>query len=103
MAKTEKNESPATAYTENIDLSNSGAPIGSDLVTLKITRDSWLENKKGILICIMINMVNFEYGLDLGMVNGFQCNGWFLEGLRVSRSSFTWRIWHFHHDATAHH
>jgi sugar porter (SP) family MFS transporter len=79
MATTDKNESPATAYTENIDLCTSGAPTAPDLITLKITRDSWLENKKGILICIMINMVNFEYGLDLGMVNGFQAMGGFLK------------------------
>lgn len=79
MANTRNDDKPATAYTENINLSTSGAPDESGLITLKITRDSWMENKKGILICMVINMVNFEYGLDLGMVNGFQAMGGFLK------------------------
>ena len=37
---------------------------------LKITRDSYLENKKGILICLIVNMALFEFGLDQGLVNG---------------------------------
>jgi MFS transporter, SP family, sugar:H+ symporter len=46
--------------------------------TLKITRDSYWDNKKGILICLIINMAAFEYGLDQGMVVGFQAMPGFL-------------------------
>ncbi|KAF2117348.1 general substrate transporter [Lophiotrema nucula] len=45
---------------------------------LNITHNSWLDNKKGIAICLVINMAFFEYGLDLGMVNGFQAMPGFL-------------------------
>lgn len=45
---------------------------------VKITQDSWFKNKKVILICLAINMATLEYGLDQGMVNGFQAMPGFL-------------------------
>ncbi|KUJ06317.1 general substrate transporter [Mollisia scopiformis] len=50
------------------------APTG----TSNITRDSWKDNKKGIAICFLINMAMFEFGLDQGMVSGFQAMSGFL-------------------------
>lgn len=46
--------------------------------TLTITRDSYWDNKKIISICLIINMAVFEYGLDQGMVVGFQAMPGFL-------------------------
>lgn len=51
----------------------------SSNVNISITRSSWWENKKVIGIAILINMASFEYGLDQGMVNGFQAMPGFLQ------------------------
>ncbi|KAF2733979.1 putative sugar transporter [Polyplosphaeria fusca] len=70
---------PVQTHLENVDTGTKEAHADPTQSTLKITRDSWWDNKKGIFICILINMVNFEYGLDQGMVNGFQAMGGFLQ------------------------
>ncbi|KEF59862.1 uncharacterized protein A1O9_04710 [Exophiala aquamarina CBS 119918] len=46
--------------------------------SLKITQDSYWDNKRGVALCLLFNMAAFEYGLDQGMVNGFQAMPGFL-------------------------
>lgn len=72
MTNFKNNECSAT--TTNIFNASKMSPTPA----LKITRDSWKDNKKGIAVCFIINMALFEYGLDQGMVNGFQAMPGFL-------------------------
>lgn len=67
------NDKSASAHLENIELGISATPK-----IVKITHDSWFKNKKIICICLVVNMATFEYGLDQGMVNGFQAMPGFL-------------------------
>jgi hypothetical protein len=39
---------------------------------LKITRESYWENKRAIVLCLIVSMAFLEFGLDQGTVNGFQ-------------------------------
>jgi hypothetical protein len=68
-------EKPEELHVDHAEVHESSTP---DASALKITRDSYWDNKKGIAICLIINMAVFEYGLDQGMVVGFQAMPGFL-------------------------
>jgi MFS transporter, SP family, sugar:H+ symporter len=63
------------AHLEQVDSSVSASGATPNL---KITRNSLWENRRGIIISLIINMSLFEYGLDQGTVNGFQAMPGFL-------------------------
>ncbi|KAK4940368.1 hypothetical protein LTR10_019474 [Elasticomyces elasticus] len=65
------------SYVETAEHVPAGAG-GDNITSLKITQDSWWKNKKIITIALIVNMATFEYGLDQGMVNGFQAMPGFL-------------------------
>jgi len=67
-----------THFEHAVDARNDSSPPLETLPSLNITSSSMWDNKKGIFICLLINMALFEYGLDQGMVNGFQAMPGFL-------------------------
>lgn len=73
---TDLDDKSSNTHLDNAEI---GASVDTVAPTLKITRESWIENKKGIAICFIINMAMFEFGLDQGMVNGFQAMPGFLK------------------------
>jgi hypothetical protein len=65
-------EKPSEIRLENIDMDSSGTSNIPATADLKITRDPWRDKIKGVLVCLVTNITTLEYGLDQGMVNGFQ-------------------------------
>ncbi|KAJ9606188.1 hypothetical protein H2200_009149 [Cladophialophora chaetospira] len=72
-------EKPEETHVDHMEIDEQGSTHGDSHAVLKITRDSFWDNKKGIAICLIINMAVFEYGLDQGMVVGFQAMSGFLK------------------------
>ncbi|CAK7217518.1 hypothetical protein SCUCBS95973_003182 [Sporothrix curviconia] len=60
---------------ETVDGSSSGADDGPS----SIIRSSLWDNKKFVLISALVNIANLDYGIDSGMINGFQAMPGFLE------------------------
>ncbi|KAJ4290827.1 hypothetical protein N0V90_010022 [Kalmusia sp. IMI 367209] len=77
MSGTEKTSD--RVHLENVDVPASNSANATSTIHLEITRESWRDNLKGLVICLIINMATFEYGLDQGMVNGFQAMPGFLK------------------------
>lgn len=65
-------DKPEGAQVDHAEVSEQRIARDASSLNLKITRDSYWDNKKGIALCLLLNMAAFEYGLDQGMVNGFQ-------------------------------
>lgn len=72
-----KDNLPANHFEHTVDTASNGFNM-HPAPTPKITQDSWRDNKKGIAICLVVNMAMFEFGLDQGIVNGFQAMPGFL-------------------------
>lgn len=71
-------DKPEQAHIDHAEVSDQYQAADADSPSLKITRDSYWDNRKGIALCLLLNMAAFEYGLDQGMINGFQAMPGFL-------------------------
>lgn len=64
------NDKTSETRVEHCNMASEEGAHDTVSTNLKITRDGYLENKKGIFVCLIISMALFEFGLDQGMVNG---------------------------------
>ncbi|KAF2453534.1 general substrate transporter [Lineolata rhizophorae] len=70
-----KPEQKSSEHIEMVPVAGSDA--GQDDV--KLARGSWYHYKKDVIVSVIIMFSAFEYGLDIGMVSGFQAMAGFLE------------------------
>ena len=71
-------EKPGETHLDHVEVNDEVSTRDNSTLDLNITRGSYWENKRGIALCLVVNMAVFEYGLDQGMVNGFQAMPGFL-------------------------
>jgi hypothetical protein len=60
-------DKPEGTHIDHAEIHDQSLARDANSLNLKITRDSYWENKKGIALCLLLNMAAFEYGLDQGM------------------------------------
>lgn len=72
VAMASQNDKASESRIEHADMGTSDLGSNSQTAILKITRDSYWENRKAISMCLIISTAFLEFGLDQGIVNGFQ-------------------------------
>lgn len=64
VAMNHPNDKAEESRVEHADMGTREADSDPAAPTLKITRDGYWENKKGILMCLIVSLAFFEFGLD---------------------------------------